>query len=275
MTELEDFNLPTGTFYPTLVEWGRTEPETKSSDQYEPIFRELPNYSPGDPNDPSEGFQDHKIIRVDSNTNNFEQVDFECVGVSRFFKESFKTQEAFVDGELRDVKIRETDSSDGFWAGNMVFFEGREKIARRAKSSLQAQFLEKIRISDVTLFPGIYRKLTEFTGPTTDGISVDVVERLQLKGTGDISKLQLFGEDEVLEEYAESSQNMDTVSHIVGRFNFFGYRITAGISKDKIRIYGSPTKRGGSDSEEAPLVTLAFLRKITELSLSKQRDYEV
>ena len=271
VTETDGGETKKNTFIPAAAEFSGALPKRDVVEFLEWLKQNLPEYKPGSPDEPGEGYTQFGTIDAPKSVRNSPLEDSMQIAKIRYQKEEYEENEAYVDGEFRMVHTREVDSADVFWANQIVLFQGSRSASSAARSKLQTKFINDLRIQAVHINPGIYRDLQSLPLKYVDQLELEDTLSVSVKGAGDVSQMRLSGRADS-NMYDKYFPEHGKVSHLINDFRFYNYRIVSSISNDSIHIYSLNHPHRSVDSSERLFVSLLFLIRLVDISLERKES---
>ncbi|MDG5778248.1 hypothetical protein VB773_14885 [Haloarculaceae archaeon H-GB2-1] len=244
-----------------------------SSSSSSGIGEHLPEFLQGNPDNPSEGFEEHDLHNYLKN-DRFQPDSLRSlvseITYIEYKSESYSEEEAYVDGRYKDVHIRQLETADIFiLKPDLALLRGKRATVEKAISAIQ-----RIRKADVLIEPIIfspdflhnlyYRSEQLFTNSK---IKPREITEMRFEGPDSISTLKTHSEhiNSDLQDIYQSS-NEGQIEFLTRRYSVFGLNTVVQIQKDRLHVKTSKSELSGLGELETMLHSIYLCKEITEIA---------
>ncbi|MFD1645575.1 hypothetical protein [Haloarchaeobius litoreus] len=157
---------------------------------------DLPDFKPGTPKQPQTGFEKINFYDI---LDNYDidpgvAIQFREMEYLRYKSESFSQESAYVEGDLREVYVRNIDSVDIFWfSTGLLLFRGTKKAVRKAIEDLQRIKKQELLIEDLPLSHGAVNQIYDKREILSWNSEIDYthLHSVEFEGRDEISKMKI------------------------------------------------------------------------------------
>lgn len=240
------------------------------------ILKKLPEYSPGTPEDPQDGFQPKNFQEYLNEIPEYVYVDGNSINNLATFEyiyEEYEETEAYYQGERRTVHLPSKETVDIFWFyPEIILFRGKKSLVNRVRNELQRIYKDDLLLDTIRLSPEFLESLLRDSSHTLKGTKIELkqIRSAKFEGSGEVSEISVSTghyDGNISDEYI--SDKITRPKLIQGSFDFCGREVNARISPERIHVRSSQ----GSLKDIPPIgqmtISILFTKEIVNIALEE------
>ncbi|MDZ7689099.1 MAG: hypothetical protein U5J64_10385 [Halobacteriales archaeon] len=248
----------------------------ESSQVERKLENQFPQYSHSERG--SEGYKNLELKRyLNQLDEGFDKINNDTIGF-RYLEEETEIKEAYVDGEIRQVEVRDLHDADVYWNHpNYLFFRGSESDSEKAVKATKRRVsgsssnLDPIKFDPNFLLWVFYKQFDDVhnNNPPNLPFDIDRLTDAGVKGDEDI-----FGGDNTIGDSTElvscppllgAILEDKRFSKIEGTFSMSPGTVRAAVQSNKVHIKSSKGSLSNEGGTRRIGLSLLFLRKLVDL----------
>lgn len=227
---------------------------------------QLSEFEPGTPKQPGRGIEkiDLREYTIPQEVRELQEYVGVTLEFQKYRSEKFSSEEVYVDGELRNGFVRETNSTDIFpTSGEYLLFRGRKSAVDQAINYLQTQkkdlLIEYLHISPKFLYE-LYHSPDQILSGTP--IELLNIRSAQFEGESEISNIELSvgPYDSDIRNQSRNVGDRYPVS-LQAIFRFIGEELSVRLNNNRIHVQGSK----GSLTDSSPISEMVYATEFSKI----------
>lgn len=239
------------------------------------LEEKLPQYNPSDTPRETQGYQNLPLrdeIRDNPKINGEIQDIASSLISYRYLEREFSNEEAYVDGERKNVDVIDETNADIYWLHpDFAVFRGAKGDAEDAKGDTSRSLSGDIQLGTIRFNPDFllwvyYRYKND--KDLDNNLEVDRLTDADVVGDRDP-----FGGDNKVGDSEDLAQSVPLIAAVLmgkdmdmlqGNFSLFNESVKAEIQRNKVHVKASYGSVSSADSVRRVAIALAFMRELMD-----------